>query len=63
MLNTLREWILDLLAPGWDSPEPEIKIIIDHRYLTWRIDMDSFRKSKVVQAQIEACHSLHKEGL
>lgn len=54
MLNTLREWILDLLAPGWDLPKPEIEIIIDYKYQTWRIDMKSLRESKVVQAQLEA---------
>lgn len=51
----MRKLILDFIAPGWDSPKPEIKMIIDHKYQTWRIDMESFKKSKVVQAQIAAC--------
>lgn len=54
MIKSIKKWVLDFIAPGWDSPEPEIKLIIDRRYLTWRIDMDSFRNSKVVRAQVEA---------
>ncbi len=53
----MRKWALDLLAPGWDLPKPEIEIIIDYRYQTWRIDMDSFRNSKVVRAQLEAARN------
>lgn len=55
MLNTLREWILDLLAPGWDSPKPELKHYYDFKTGTTKLDMESFRNSKVVQAQMEAC--------
>ncbi len=57
MIKAMRKWALDLLAPGWDLPKPEIEIIIDYRYQTWRIDMDSFRNSKVVRAQLEAARN------
>ena len=55
MLHALREWILNFLAPGWDSPKPELKSYYDFKTGTIKLDMDSFRNSKVVRAQIEAC--------
>lgn len=61
MIKLMRKWVLDFIAPGWDSPKPEIKIIIDYKYQTWRIDMESLRESKVVQAQVAACMEQSKE--
>ena len=63
MMSTLRKWVLDLLADGWDSPEPELRYYYDFKTGMIKLDMESLRNSKVVQAQIEACRSLHKEGL
>lgn len=57
----MRKWALDFIAPGWDSPKPEIDIIIDCKYQTWRIDMESLRNSKVVQAQVAACMAQNEE--
>jgi len=60
MFSKLHKWLKDLLAPGWDSPKPEIEIAVDFKNLTWRIDMDSFRNSKEVRRQLNACKQQHK---
>ena len=62
MLSKLHRWLKDLLAPGWDSSKPEIEIIVDFKNLTWRIDMDSFRNSKEVRRQLDACKQYRHGG-
>ena len=55
MLSTLRKWVLDLLAPGYDSPEPELKYNYNFKTGRTQLCMKSLRESKVVQAQVAAC--------
>ncbi len=55
MIESIKKWILDILAPGYDSPEPELKYNYNFKTGRTQLCMKSLRESKVVQAQIAAC--------
>ena len=63
MLSKIHKWLKDLLAPGWDSPKPELKYHYDFETGIIKLDMDSFRNSEVVQAQIAACRLQNKTSV
>lgn len=61
MIKSMKKWILDFIAPGWDSPEPELKYNYDFKTGRIKLCMESLRNSKVVQSQVAACMAQSEE--
>lgn len=61
MIKSIKKWVLDFLAPNWDSPEPELKYNYDFKTGRIKLCMKSLRESKVVQEQMAACMEQSKE--